>query len=72
MNKIFMFPQGLTVFEWNPNLYGSEITIMSDLTCVHWKMENWQILNLLANTRPIMQDFPYTDMTSCIHETILY
>jgi len=31
MNKIFMFPQGLTVFEWNPDLYGSEITIVSDL-----------------------------------------
>jgi hypothetical protein len=40
MDKAFKFPQGLTVFERNPNLYSSEIAVMLDLTCVQWKMEN--------------------------------
>jgi hypothetical protein len=39
---------------------------VSDLTDMQWKMENWQILNFSANTWPVMQDFPYTDMTWCI------
>jgi hypothetical protein len=28
MDQIFLFPQGLTVLEWNPNLYSSEIAVI--------------------------------------------